>query len=161
MELRKFIATTVREYLNEAENRNSISKHDLPQFLYHVTTNYNSVLNSGVLKAKSGLDSGGLGGTESLGVSFVLEESIANNIFNELILLNNINNSKNESDALTVINNMKDIDRKEFILNEYKRTIDVYKRFDYALLMALRLSRNSLKFSSKFFLILLYFVVAH
>lgn len=149
MELRKFIKTTIREYLNEQENRNPIRKDDLPQFLFHVTTNYNAVLSSGVLKAKSGLDSGGLGGTESLGVSFVLDEKIANNIFNELILINNINNSKNERDALTVINNIKDIDRKEFILNEYNRTIDVYKRFDYALLMALRLSRNSLKFSSK------------
>jgi hypothetical protein len=146
MELRKFIKTTIREYLNE--NRSSISKIILPNYLYHVTTNYNKVINSGVLLAKSGLDSGGLGGTESFGVSFVTNLDIAKNIKDELTLINKINNSTNEKEILETINNI-DEERKQFILNEYNRTIDVYKRFDYAALMAIRLSRNSLKFSNK------------
>jgi hypothetical protein len=146
MELRKFIATTILEYLNE--NRSSISKNILPNYLYHVTTNYNKVINSGVLLAKSGLDSGGLGGTESFGVSFVTNLDIAKNIKDELTLINKINNSTNEKEILETINNI-DEERKQFILNEYNRTIDVYKRFDYAALMAIRLSRNSLKFSNK------------
>jgi len=146
MEIRKFIRTAIREYLNE--NRSSISKIILPNYLYHVTTNYNKVINSGVLLAKSGLDSGGLGGTESFGVSFVTNLDIAKNIKDELTLINKINNSTNEKEILETINNI-DEERKQFILNEYNRTIDVYKRFDYAALMAIRLSRNSLKFSNK------------
>lgn len=130
-------------------NRKTVNKVDLPQFLYHVTTNYNQVLNSGVLKAKSGLQSGGLGGTESVGVSFVLEEKVAKNIFDELTLINNINNSENEKEALKVINNIEDSDRKEFILKQYEDTIDIYESFHTTLLIALRITRTNFNFLNK------------
>lgn len=147
MNLKNIISTTIREYLNE--NRSIINKNDLPEYLYHVTTNYTKVINSGILLSKSGLESGGLGGTESVGVSFVTDADIAKNIYDELILLNRVNNSKNEEEVLKLINEIEDTERREFILSEYKRTIDVYKRFDIAALMAIRLSRNSLKFTNK------------
>lgn len=115
----------------------------------HITTNYNDVIKSGILLAKSGLDSGGLGGTESIGVSFVSDINIAKNIYNELNLINNINNSKNEKEVLKIINNIDDGERKNFILTEYNRTIDVYMNFKTAALMAIRLSRNSLNFYDK------------
>ena len=148
-QIRKLINQVIKSSTILNENRSSISKNILPNYLYHVTTNYNKVINSGVLLAKSGLDSGGLGGTESFGVSFVTNLDIAKNIKDELTLINKINNSTNEKEILETINNIDDEERKQFILNEYNRTIDVYKRFDYAALMAIRLSRNSLKFSNK------------
>jgi hypothetical protein len=145
-----FIKTTLKDYLKEQiENRKVIHRDDLPMYLWHVTTNYKEVINSGVLKAASGLESGGLGGSESFGVSFVLNEEVAVDIFNELNIINDINNSKTEKEALSIIDKIDDIERRNFILNEYDRTISVYKRYHYALLMALRLSRNSFKFSEK------------
>ena len=108
--IKKIINSIIKEYLNE--NRNILNKDILPNYLYHVTTNYNDVIKSGILLAKSGLDSGGLGGTESIGVSFVSDINIAKNIYNELNLINNINNSKNEKKFLKIINNIDDGERK-------------------------------------------------
>lgn len=131
--------------------KEKIDRNKLPQHLYHVTTNYDAVIESGVLRAKSGMDSGGLGGTESHGVSFVLDQKTAKIIYDELELINQINNSKSEDEALSVVNNIGDYDRKEFVLSEYKRTISVYKDYITTLLMALRITRNSLKFQGKSF----------
>jgi hypothetical protein len=147
MNIIKLIEQEVKNIIKES--RKSIDINELPTYLYHVTTNYKKVLSDGVLLAKSGLDSGGMGGTESIGVSFVTDKNIAKNIYDELKLINDINNCKNEEELFKVIDNIQDKERKDFILKEYNRTIDVYKNFDYAALMAIRLTRNSLKFSNK------------
>jgi hypothetical protein len=147
MNIIKLIEQEVKNIIKES--RKKINIIELPKYLYHVTTNYKKVLSDGVLLAKSGLDSGGLGGTESIGVSFITDDTIAKNIYDELKLINDINNCKNEEELFKVIDNIQDKERKDFILKEYNRTIDVYKNFDYAALMAIRLTRNSLKFSNK------------
>lgn len=131
------------------ENRNEVSTNDLPSYLYHVSTNYSKVINSGVLLAKSGLDSGGLGGTESVGVSLVVDENVAKNIFDELVLINNINSSSSEHELLKILENIPDSDRRDFVLSEYERNLKTDQKPKTAALMALRLSRISLKFYGK------------
>jgi len=147
MNIIKLIEQEVKNIINES--RKSIDINELPTYLYHVTTNYKKVLSDGVLLAKTGLDSGGMGGTESIGVSFVTDKNIAKNIYDEFNLINDINNCKNEEELFKVINNIKDEERKEFIIKEYNRTIGVYKNFNTSALMAIQLSRHSLKFSGK------------
>jgi hypothetical protein len=140
----------VQDYKNFTlirENRKTIDRDKLPDVLYHVTTAYKDVLRDGVLRAKSGLDSGGLGGTESTGVSFVTDIIVAQNIENELILINRINSSSNEKELTDILKSIPDKERREFIMEQYNRTIDVYKDPKLSALMALRLSRISLKFS--------------
>ena len=143
MSLSKYITTSIIKF---NENRDSIYRADLPKYLYHVTTNYEKVISSGVLLAMSGLKSGGLGGTESFGVSFTKYKDIAQNICDELSLINDVNNSVSEEDLFNIIQNITDSERKDFILEEYKRTLSVYNNFRYAALMALRLTRNSNRF---------------
>jgi hypothetical protein len=153
MDIKKALAMSLRNLLSEqsVHGRSEINIETLPLILYHVTTNYHKVISSGVLLAKSGLDSGGLGGTESMGVSFVTNRKIAEAIYDELNLLNRINGSNTENEVISVLNTIQDSERRDFVLTEYMRTIDVYKRPDYAALMALRLSRNSSKFNDRAF----------
>lgn len=129
-----------------SENRKTIQIDSLPTYLYHVTTNYNKVISDGVLLANSGLDSGGLGGSESFGVSFVTNLKYAIAIKDELDMLNRINGGQNPVD---VFESIKDEERKIFLSREYDRTLSVYKEPITTALMALRLSRYSLKFSDR------------
>lgn len=143
----KHIKTKLSDFINES--RLNIPHNELPDTLYHVTTNYSKVIESGVLLAKSGLESGGLGGTESVGVSFVGNKDIAKSIYDELVLINTVNSAKNENDILSIIDSIEDNDRKKFILAEYHSTLPIYKDHIETTLMALRLSRNALKFHGK------------
>ena len=138
-----------KHFINE--NRKSINYNTLPDVMYHVTTNYNKVIESGVLLAKSGLDSGGLGGTDSVGVSFVSDINIANSIFDELVLLNKVNGAKNETEILKVLNDIPNKERRDFIIAQYDYTLSVYKDPHDTAIMAIRLSRYSSKFNHEYF----------
>jgi len=81
----------------------------------------------------------------------VLDRKTAKNIYDELELINQINNSKSEDEALSAIQTIDDEQRRDFILSEYRRTFSVYKDYVTTLLMALRLTRNSLKFKGESF----------
>lgn len=139
------------------ENRKPIQWEDLPDKLYHVTTNYKKVISEGVLRMMSGLDSGGLGGTESVGVSFVPDRKTAEVICDELELLNMVNNSEGH-DPESVIDQIQDEERREFVKKEYTRTIGVYKEPVTAILMALRLTRNMSRFKDRGFYRVLIFM---
>lgn len=143
------ISIIKEECQNIVESRVRVNWDNLPEILYHVTTNKDAVLSSKTLLAKKGLDSGGLGGTESNGVSFVSDINIAKAIYNELNLLNNINSSRNEDEVLSILGSIDDDIRKDIVVNEYHRTREVYNDPITTALMALRLSRNSSKTSGK------------
>lgn len=129
-----------------AENRKTIQIDSLPTYLYHVTTNYHKVMSDGVLMANSGFNSGGLGGSESFGVSFVTDLKHAIAIKDELDILNRVNGGQNPVD---VFESIKDEERKIFLNREYERTLSVYQEPVTTALMALRLSRYSQKFSDR------------
>lgn len=140
----------IRQLLREGINgRLEISLNDLPNTLYHVTTNKTAVLSSGVLKAQSGLNSGGLGGTESVGVSLVTDKNVAITIYNELNLINAANNVNSETELKEFFNLIDDADRREVVNSEFNRTISLYKDYAVTLIGALQLTRNMLRFSDK------------
>lgn len=143
------IKNIVLEYMSD--NRKTIPISELPDKLYHVTTNHKDVMSSGILLAKKGFNSGGLGGTESFGISFVLDYNIAKNIYNELSLINDINNATSEKEILNTINNLDDVDRKKYLLSEYTyyQTKLLYNNPKTSILMALRLTRIQKEFSNK------------
>jgi hypothetical protein len=144
--MKLYIKQLLREGIN---SRLEISLNSLPNTLYHVTTNYQAVLSSGVLKAQSGLDKGGLGGTESVGVSLVTDKNIAINIYNELKLINFANSVTDNSGVEEFLNMIDDLDRRDIVKNEFDRTISLYKDYSVALIGALQLTRVMLKFSGK------------
>lgn len=139
------------------ENRKPIQWEDLPDKLYHVTTNYKKVISDGVLRMMSGLDSGGLGGTESVGVSFVPDPKTAEAICDELELLNMVNNSEGR-DPEFVIGQIRDVERREFVKEQYVGTISVHKDPVTTILMALRLTRNMSRFKDRGFYRVLIFM---
>lgn len=144
--MKGFIKRLLRENLN---SRSEISLDTLPDTLYHVTTNKQAVLSSGVLKAQSGLNSGGLGGTESVGVSLVTDKNVAIAIYNELNLINAANNVNSETGVKEFFNLIDDADRREVVNSEFDRTISLYKDYAVTLIGALQLTRNMLRFSDK------------
>lgn len=144
--MKSYIKRLLREGLN---GRSEISLDTLPDTLYHVTTNKQAVLSSGVLKAQSGLNSGGLGGTESVGVSLVTDKNVAIAIYNELNLINAANNVNSEGGVKGFLNMIDDSDRREVIKSEFDRTISLYKDYAITLIMALQLTRNMFRFSDK------------
>lgn len=140
----------IKQLLREAINgRLEISLNNLPDTLYHVTTNNQAVLSSGVLKAQSGLDKGGLGGTESVGVSLVTDKNVAITLFNELRLINFANSVNSEDGVNEFLNMIDDVDRSGVVKNEYDRTISLHKDYSVSLIGALELTRIMLKFSDK------------
>jgi hypothetical protein len=144
--MKEVIKKLLREGIN---NRLEISLNSLPDTLYHVTTNYKSVMSAGVLKAQSGLDKGGLGGTESVGVSLVTDKKFAINIYNELILINAANGVDNEEKLNIFFDMINDDERKNVVVSEYERTINVYNDYSICLTQALKITRNMFRFSSK------------
>lgn len=144
--MKDYIRQLLRETIN---SRLEISLTVLPNTLYHVTTNKKAVLSSGVLKAQSGLNSGGLGGTESVGVSLVTDKNVAITIYNELNLINAANNVNSETEVKEFFNLIDDADRREVINSEFNRTISLYKDYAVTLIGALQLTRNMFRFSDK------------
>ena len=144
--MKNIIKKLLRESIND---RLEISLNRLPNTLYHVTTNNQAVLSSGVLKAQSGLDKGGLGGTESVGVSLVTDKNVAINIYNELKLINFANSVTDNSGVEEFLNMIDDLDRRDIVKSEFDRTISIDKDYSITLIGALRLTRIMLKFSDK------------
>lgn len=144
--MKGFIKRLLREGL---DGRSEISLDTLPDTLYHVTTNKQAVLSSGVLKAQSGLNSGGLGGTESVGVSLVTDKNVAIAIYNELNLINAANNVNSETEVKEFFNLIDDADRREVVNSEFDRTISLYKDYAVTLVGALQSTRNMFRFSDK------------
>ena len=140
----------IKRLLREGlDGRSEISLDTLPDTLYHVTTNKQAVLSSGVLKAQSGLNSGGLGGTESVGVSLVTDKNVAIAIYNELNLINAANNVNSETEVKEFFNLIDDADRREVVNSEFDRTISLHKDYAVTLMGALQLTRNMFRFSDK------------
>jgi hypothetical protein len=127
------------------ENRKEVSWESLPNTLYHVTTAKNKVLQSGYLKSQAGLENGGLGGTESVGVSLVTDYQVANNIYEELYLINLANSLTNVEQLPMFLSKISDDDRKRNIKDYFNYYYEVYNTVSDTLIMMLRLDRDSYK----------------
>jgi hypothetical protein len=127
------------------ENRKEVSWESLPNTLYHVTTSKNKVLQSGYLKSQAGLENGGLGGTESVGVSLVTDYQVAKNIYDELYLINLANSLNDVQQLPFFLSKISDDDRKKDIKEHFNFYHEVYNNISDTLIMMLRLHRDSYK----------------
>jgi len=127
------------------ENRKEVSWESLPNTMYHVTTAKNKVLQSGYLKSQAGLENGGLGGTESVGVSLVTDYQVAKNIYEELYLINLANSLTNVEQLPMFLAKISDNDRKKNIKDYFNYYYEVYNTISDTLIMMLRLDRDSYK----------------
>lgn len=127
------------------ENRKEVSWESLPNTMYHVTTAKNKVLQSGYLKSQAGLENGGLGGTESVGVSLVTDYQVAKNIYEELYLINLANSLTNVEQLPMFLSKISDNDRKKNIKDYFNYYYEVYNTISDTLIMMLRLDRDSYK----------------
>jgi len=130
-------------------NRAEIKRSQLPEYLYHVTTNYAAVRRDGKLKAMSGLDNGGLGGTESVGVSLIPNKGDAIAIKDELELINAVNMASSDQEVLSILSGITDDERREYVLKNYHHYFSFRKDAHISALEALNLSRMSYLFNDK------------
>ena len=135
--------------LREATGRKEINVASLPPVLYHVTTNLPAVQSSGVLRAQSGMENKGLGGTESVGVSLVPDLETAKAIRDELRTISRCNQIKSLEQAEQFLQTLDD-ERRAIVEGEFRLRVSALKEQpNTAMLMGLRTSRNSFKLNHK------------
>jgi hypothetical protein len=106
------------------ESRNMPYK-DAPSRMYHVTFAGKAIRKAGKLLASSGLGTGGIGGTESVGVSFYDNASDAEVLRNELDLISQANAIENEEEAQAFIDRLQESKGRSFQENyNLRRKVD-------------------------------------
>ena len=103
---------------------NPIDKYDLPETVYHVTTNFSAIRESGFIQASSG---GGLGGSHKDSVSVTVDTNVAEQLAYDMQMYASLYRSQSNEAVLSRLR--EEFDRLDMTgFDEIERTMGTYMR---------------------------------